>query len=175
MVRKALRAVQTRHQSKGTAGRVLIVRDGDDEGPLTTAALDSLRGQVQQLGGEVDGPGAWELEGCLVQACVLGSASPLVPGIPEKQTLERLACASLAQASVERGESVARWLLDEPLGGQGHEEHAWSWYAKWFARHGTGHFYRQLWQQPEVVEHLEEQLRALGSWQAMEWLLSGDE
>lgn len=172
--RQPLRDVLEKHRGRGTQGRIVLVRDSDDLGAVGESALASLRGLIDNLGGESAGEPPWTLEGHLVEPVVLGCDLEPEPGVPEQQTLERLVCAALRDVHIDRAASVERWLSDPPTGGQGHKEHAWSWYSKWFAEHGTGDFYQEVWRQEQVASRLETHLRTTGAWEPLARLVAED-
>lgn len=99
-------------------------------------------------------------------------------GVPDKQTLERLVCAAIAEASAgsENSQgwaaSVRDFLAQEPRGGQGHKNHALAYCAKWFVPEREDLF-RAVWSResfPAVAAALESRLRATGGWKAAEAL-----
>jgi len=93
-------------------------------------------------------------------------SDPPAPGLPDQQTLERLACAALAAAYPARAASVQSWLDARPAPpGADPKEHAWSYMAGWHAEHGCEAFYSNLWIDPRVRTELESRLRASGAWQ----------
>jgi hypothetical protein len=97
------------------------------------------------------------------------------PGVPARQTLERLVCAALAAAFPERGPSVQAWLDSRPEGpAAGPKEFAWSHMAGWYAEHGCQEFYSYLWAAESgngcVRAELEKRLRECGAWRIAEAL-----
>jgi hypothetical protein len=93
-------------------------------------------------------------------------SDPPAPGLPDKQTLERLASAALAAAYPARAASVQNWLDARPTPPAADpKEHAWSYMAGWYAEHGCEAFYSNLWNDPRVVAELESRLRSSGAWQ----------
>ena len=92
---------------------------------------------------------------------------PPSPGLPNQQTLERLVCASICAAYPERNRNVADWLRsrhDPPS--EDVKEHAYSFMAGWFARHGCDDFYRCLWDEDEkaIREQIIQRLTRSGAW-----------
>jgi hypothetical protein len=93
-------------------------------------------------------------------------ADPKAPGLPDQQTLERLASAALAAVYPARAASVQRWLDARPIPpGADPKEHAWSYMAGWYAEQGCEAFYSNLWNDPRVVAEPEARLRSSGAWQ----------
>jgi len=93
------------------------------------------------------------------------------PGLPEKQTLERLACAALVAAFPERGQAVRHWLDSRPGAlAAGPKEHSWSHMAGWYAEFGCDAFYRKLWLEDRVAEQLRLRLTNSGAWRVAEAL-----
>jgi hypothetical protein len=126
-------------------------------------------------GAAVSADGEIELDGGATKvSLVLWKVSdPPVPGLPDQQTLERLASAVLAAAYPARAASVQNWLDARPSPpGEGPKEHAWSYMAGWYAEHGCQDFYSNLWNNPQVVAELEARLRSSGAWQIAERLTS---
>lgn len=100
-------------------------------------------------------------------------ADPNAPGIPRQQTLERLISAAIGAAHAGRGESVARWLVDPPVGdSESPKSHGLSYAAKWYSSHGFVDFYADVWRDHEVAAQLERRLRASGAWVRAETLVS---
>jgi hypothetical protein len=90
-------------------------------------------------------------------------------GVPSKQTLERLICASLVAAYPDRAPAVQAWLDSRPAPPKPDpKEHAWSYMAGWYAGHGCEYFCRYVWQDPGVARELEARLRAGGAWRVAE-------
>jgi hypothetical protein len=95
----------------------------------------------------------------------------VVPGVPDKQTLERLVCSAIVAAYPERGEPVQRWLDTRPNAPPAGPKHfAWSHNAGWYAESGGDTFYRKLWKNKDIVQHLRSHLEACGAWQIAEEL-----
>jgi hypothetical protein len=62
---------------------------------------------------------------------------PDTPGVPTRQTLERLVCAAMAAAYPQRGPSVHNWLGSRPDPPRpSSKEPAWSYMAGWYAELG---------------------------------------
>jgi hypothetical protein len=98
--------------------------------------------------------------------------SPM-PGLPDQQTLERLACAALVGAYPVRAKAVQDWLHTRPSPPPTNpKEHAWSYMTGWYADQGCEAFYACLWKDPRVVAELESRLRASGAWQIAQALAS---
>ncbi|MFO0588929.1 MAG: hypothetical protein U0441_15370 [Polyangiaceae bacterium] len=105
--------------------------------------------------------------------------------LPRKQTLERLVCAALREAHPARAAAVHTWLQARPdppfsVTKEGvvperrlslePKEHAHSHFAGWFAEHGSGFFFRAVWQDDAVAAALTARLRKTGAWRAIESL-----
>lgn len=92
--------------------------------------------------------------------------------LPDKQTLERLVCASLASAYPDHAEQVAAWLDARPGSpSTTAKAWAWSWMAGWFADAGCERFYEAIWRDESLVRELEARLRALGAWERLAGLV----
>jgi hypothetical protein len=86
------------------------------------------------------------------------------PGIPRKQTLERVVCASLAAVYPERAEAVQHWLDGRPdPPGESPSAPAWSFMAGWYPDYDCEAFYSELWNDAQVAEALTERLNAIGA------------
>ena len=93
------------------------------------------------------------------------------PGVPRKQTLERLVCASIQAAYPERGRNVMGWLSSEPKPESlSHKNYSLSYLAKWYASFGADDFFRAIWRDEEIAQELEKRLRATGAWGLVETL-----
>lgn len=96
------------------------------------------------------------------------------PGVPEKQTLERLVSAAIRAAYAGRGEAVDHWLAAEPRGeSTGPKSYGFSYLAKWYADHGADDFYRAIWRDPDVARELRARLEISGAWAVAQALISG--
>ena len=90
-------------------------------------------------------------------------------GLPNQQTLERLACAAVVAAYPARGTAVQNWLDSRPDGLKaGPKEFAWSHMAGWYAEFGCEPFYRNLWRDKRVVAELRSRLAQCGAWRVAE-------
>ena len=111
-------------------------------------------------------------DGTLVTAPICWSASDKgLPGLPTKQTLERLVCAAILAVYPDRGPAVHKWLDSRPAAPPaGPKEHAWSYMAGWYAEFGSDAFFREIWHDEGVATQLESRLRACGAWRIGEML-----
>jgi hypothetical protein len=96
---------------------------------------------------------------------------PPTPGLPDRQTLERLVSAAQAAAYPARAASVQQWLDARPAPPAADpKEHAWSYMVGWHAEHGCEAFYSNQWHDHRVVAELESRLRSSRAWQIAERL-----
>jgi hypothetical protein len=117
--------------------------------------------------------GTNRVRGIEVSSVIWECADPPAAGIPEKQTLERLVSAAIREAHSGRGESVARWLNDPPVGDPGDPKaHGLSYLAKWYATHGVDDFYAHVWRDNRVAAALEGRLRTTGAWAKIERVIA---
>lgn len=94
-----------------------------------------------------------------------------VPGVPSKQTLERLVTSAIRAAFPSRGSAVDRWLRDQPLGpSTGPKAHGYSYLAKWYSEHGSADFFEGVWRDAAVASELESRLRTGDAWGIVEAL-----
>ena len=99
------------------------------------------------------------------------AADAVVPGVPNKQTLERLICSAIVAAYPERGEPVQRWLDSRPNPPKANpKEFSWSHMAGWYAKFDRDPFYQMLWKDENVVNELQRRLEGCGAWQIAEEL-----
>ena len=116
----------------------------------------------------VNADGEIELDGGITKVSLVRweVSDPPAQGLPDQQTLERLASAALAAAYPPRAASVQHWLDARPMPpGADPKEHAWSYMAGWYAEHGCEAFYSNLWNDPQVVAELSARLQSSGAWQ----------
>jgi hypothetical protein len=94
------------------------------------------------------------------------------PGLPHRQTLERLICAALMAAHPHRGPTVQTWLdsrQEAPVAGP--KEYAWSYLAGWHADSGSYEgFCSTLWKHSSIVDQLRPRLEACGAWRVAQAL-----
>lgn len=95
------------------------------------------------------------------------------PGLPSKQTLERLVCLAIAKGHPDRPSTVTDWLgsrKDKPThtDRQESKEHAYSYLAGWYASDGCDYFFRHIWEQAQPREHLVQEMRDTGILQTIE-------
>ena len=121
-----------------------------------TALYDMVREFDSQA--KVLSPVEVRLDGNSVQAFLLRWQTPdePKPGLPNKQTLERLVSASLAAAYPNRAEPVQVWLDGRPDPPPTcAKEHTWSYIAGWYADCGGYEaFFDRLWGDGKVVPEL---------------------
>ncbi len=152
--------------------RVVLNLDCDDAIDATGSAEDQVRTIARGLGAAGDGRGPFEIDGSRLYAVLWECGDPdPTPGVPRKQTLERLVTAAIRAAAPDRGPAVEHWLNAEPQGLRLPKSFGYSYFAKWYSDHGEGHFYESLWQDEAVVRELEERLRSSGAWQTVEKLV----
>jgi hypothetical protein len=140
-------------------------------GPTGLRQQDVLH-QVQQIDppAYMNADGEIEVDGGATKVSLVRWKvnDPPSRGLPDQQTLERLACAALAAAYPARATSVQKWLDGRAIPippGANPKEHTWSYMAGWYAEHGCEAFYSNLWNDPQVVAELGARLRLSGAWQ----------
>jgi hypothetical protein len=156
--------------------RLVLSYDVDGPPSETDARIRSLEQSAESLardfGGQPSSDG-WRLGETLVNLACWHSTEPSSPHLPDQQTLERLICAAFGEVYPKRGECVATWLASRSADGAAGARHfAWSHYAGW--NHGTGDFYRLLWDNPGVAAALEAELRRAGLWQMVEEMVANN-
>jgi hypothetical protein len=140
--------------------------------PITRAAVEDVMRRVDPAITFPTGT-VFPLDGGATQVCLIRweAPDPSAPGLPNQQTLERLACSAICAAYPDRGPAVQQWLDSRPDPPDPCvKEHAWSQMAGWYAEHGCEDFYRHLWDDPRIAAELEPRLRASGAWQIVEAL-----
>ena len=90
------------------------------------------------------------------------------PGVPDKQTLERIVCSALASVWPDRATAVQAWLDSRPNPVASPKAASWSFMAGWFPDHGSEAFLKLVWATPEVANELERQLALLVGWTVVE-------
>ncbi len=99
-----------------------------------------------------------------VHPVIWWTPDPPRPGLPNKQSLERLVCVAIIEAYPERAGEVQTWLdnrSDPPEPGT--KEHAWSYMAGWFASHGCDDFWREVWRNDKIRTALLKRLEEIGA------------
>ncbi len=153
--------------------RVLLNLDSDGDDTADLSAEDHVRSIALDLGGQETEPGSYEIGGSLLHAVIWRCDDPApVPGVPKQQTLERLVAASVQAAYPGRGPAVETWLNAEPAGDTVTKSFAHSYFAKWYACHGSGNFYEALWQDTRVAEQLTTRLEATGAARIVEAMVA---
>lgn len=147
---------------------MILNLDSDAENGSADGARAAFRRIVEDHGGKLegDGDGPFDLDGVRLSAVIweCGDDDP-TPGVPRKQTLERLVAAAIQAAYPARGPVVDEWLAAEPRGGEPRpKNYGYSYLAKWYAEHGADDFFRAIWRQQEVVARLRERLEKTGAW-----------
>ena len=97
-------------------------------------------------------------------------------GVPSKQTLERLACAAVAEVHPDRAAAVKAWLNDDrvtPPERHLHKAAAQSFMAGWQPDRGSEGFFEAVWEDADVRAVLVRLLTAAGTWAAVDRLLGG--
>lgn len=141
-------------------GRLLVNLDADD-------TLDAASTSAHDIIAGIKRTNETPIEVCPV---IWTCDDETAPGLPAKQTLERLVAAAIVAAHPRRGPSVATWLDAEPRGGATHKHHALSYLAKWYAEHGPDDFFKALWRDAATASQLEARLRRSGAWAQVEAL-----
>lgn len=96
-----------------------------------------------------------------------------LPGVPAKQTLERIVCTAVCRARPEWGKDVHAWLASrhDPRGPE-HKALGWSYAAGWFADHGPGDYYAAVWRDPDIASELEKLMADIGAQRIIDALTS---
>lgn len=155
--------------------RLVINLDSDAEDDTNDGAREAIRQIANHYGASVGDPCSetFEVDGATVSTIIWECLNDsTVPGVPKKQTLERLIAASIQAVYPGRGASVERWLDDEPKGGTSHKNYGLSYLAKWYARVKANEFYRAVWRDERVAAELRSRLEATGAWDVVEALVA---
>lgn len=175
-----LREVRIRLNQRDTKALVRLVINVDVDTSASSATLgpiglrqQDVLNQVQQIDpvASMNAAGQIEVDGgaTLVSLIRWETNDPPAPGLPDQQTLERLACAALAAAYPAWAKAVDDWLVARPNPPpQNAKAHAWSYMAGRYAGHGCEDFYANLWREVNLVPELESRLRSSGAWQIAE-------
>ncbi|MEM9555790.1 MAG: hypothetical protein AAGC60_16165 [Acidobacteriota bacterium] len=153
--------------------RVLINFDSDaDAESVETDGEDFLRTIVLEHGG-TENKGRFAVGATRVDAIVWRCDDPAdTCGVPNKQTLERLACAAIVEAYTRRAEPVESWLSAEPRTSVDEKNYSFSYLAKWYADHGADDYWRALWRDEAIAEALEGRLEASGALEVVRELVA---
>jgi hypothetical protein len=93
------------------------------------------------------------------------AGDPVMDGLPNQETLERLVSASICAAYPERGSCVQQWLLSRGvLAPLTVKEYAWSYMAGWYAEKNCDSFYEGLWRDNRIADELKSRLQRSGAW-----------
>ncbi len=157
--------------------RMILNLDSDAESDSDDGARAAVRGLVARLGSQVEAPtaAAFDLDGIQTSTVIWECADEAsIPGIPRKQTLERLVAASIRGAYPARGSAVEDWLAAEPRGEAAvtPKSYGYSYLAKWYAEYGADDFFRALWRDEEVVAQLRHRLETNGAWASVQDLVA---
>lgn len=151
---------------------VVLNLDSDAENDASGSAEDQIRSIARELGAKGGGRGPFQIEGSRLYAVLWECEDPdPTPGVPAKQTLERVVTSAIRAAKTDRGAAVEQWLNAEPAGLRLPKSFGYSYFAKWYSNHGDAHFYECVWQDTAVVRELEKRLRSTGAWQTVEELV----
>jgi hypothetical protein len=92
------------------------------------------------------------------------------PGVPDKQTLERVLCEALVRAHPDRVEVVECWLKSRPMPpASDPKDHAFSYLAGWWAKTGSYESaIERWWEDPAVHAHLVDVLTESGCWRTFQ-------
>lgn len=124
-------------------------------------------------GSAVAGDGSYQLDETRLVPVIWKCSDPHpTPGVPRKQTLERLIAASIQAAFPDRGPAVEEWLAAEPRGKTIPKSYGYSYLAKWYAEHGADDFLREIWRDESVALELRKRLEATGAWTIVEDLVA---
>jgi hypothetical protein len=177
-----LPAVRIRLQqrtSKAVARLVINIDPDTPAGPATAATGLRLE-HVLNLATALDPAAAQAADEILVDGgatrlCLVRweADDPPADGVPNQQTLERLACCAITAAYPDRAPVVKNWLDARPAAPvAGPKEHAWSYMAGWYADHGCEDFYGNLWRDQRIAAELRSRLERAGAWRVAEALAS---
>ena len=146
--RKMVDLLVQEHQTHPLESLTIVL---DDDGE--SAEMEVARAIVSGLQA---GFGA-QLLGVDWHRVVLGSGDAATPGLPTKQTLERLVCAAMARVDPGRPPSVDAFLQSAPRGLASHKNIAMAFAAKW-TDCSRRDFYKGIWADASLAAQLETQL-----------------
>jgi hypothetical protein len=139
--------------------------DDDRDGDPPATDFPAIENLAARLGSVGSGP-LWSVpdlngrpSGAL-GAIVWRTAWNGSPGVPAKQTLERLVCAAIVTAHPERAQPVEDFLVaTPPTIGPRHKAMFTSFLAKWYTDEGPAQIYDALWRDEAVRTALLERLK----------------
>jgi hypothetical protein len=134
-----------------------------------TMSREAMRTLVQEMDPDATHGGDHDLrltDGTIVSLVQWSATQPPSPGLPNQQTLERVACAAIVAAHPTWAQPVERWLESRPDPvAAGPKEYAWSYLAGWFAEYGSYEgFCRAIWGKPALAAGLVDSLRQSPAW-----------
>ena len=156
--------------------RLVVVRDADADAPGgESVARDRSAGQVERAGRFLETLGVERARLPAVESfCWWCEDPPDTPGVPPKQTLERLLCGALSEQGADRGRSVSEWLAAPPAGdGPTHKNVAMAWFAKFTDAESQDWFYRGIWGVEPLRQPLRRRLERSGAWEVVHRLVEG--
>jgi hypothetical protein len=150
--------------------RIIVVLDDDSEAPQTGSRVASFNAWTERCGAKRPAGVDPELSDGILPTklfLILWSAQDEPAEVlPNKQTLERLACAAIRAVHPDRCRAVSDWLRARPSppeGEKSHKSHAASHMAGWFSDRGSEAFFGAIWEDERVREELEGRLEAVGA------------
>ncbi len=143
-VENACRTLKNSPTETAPPTQVVVVCDLDEEDP--DACLQRLRTRLSD-----SRPPSAQIQ---TAAIIWHADGDFGPGVPAKQTLERLVCGALSRAYKNRGQTVQEWLVATG-GNPMPKSYSWSHMAGWYAKHGCDDFYRLVWREELVRQELQ--------------------
>lgn len=173
---KAKKTVEDFLRGDAEAPDVLVLNlDLDAEDEKAAPGRDLFHGILADYGiVTADGDGPFKLESTDIHAVLWECREPAeaTPGVPTKQTLERLVSSAIHAAYPDRSPTVQDWLDAEPIHAIGPKNFSYSYLAKWYAEQGADDFFRALWRDDAVAAELRSLLEASGAWDRVTGLLA---
>jgi hypothetical protein len=151
-------------------GRLVINLDSDAENGSREGALEAIRQIARHYGAEgaSGNVGPFYIDDVRIFPVIWECADPETPGVPGKQTLERLVTAAIQASYPDRGPVVADYLAAEPrVEVPPAKSYSYSYYAKWYGNHGVGDFFKAIWLDEAVARQLRERLETSGAWETV--------
>lgn len=151
--------------------RFVVTVDSDLLASSTVDAVARRRERFDRVVSTVPGAkrdgASWTLDEGGTRVDLVVWFSPVPPstlGVPDQHCLERLVCGAIAAAHPDRAPPVETFLGATPAGPKGDpKSHAWSYMAKWHPQRSFDDFFRAVWADGEIAEHLDAHLAQIGA------------
>lgn len=171
---QVIRAIRsTLRERNHRPDRMIVNLDSDAESGSVSEHREAIRQELLRHRAEALEDGSFLCQETRIDSVIWECDDNVQPGVPGTQTLERLVAASIQATYPDRGPSVERWLADTPrIETPTPKNYSYSYLAKWYAEHGAGDFYWEIWRDTALAEALRHRLESAFAWQVFSDLIS---